>query len=303
MLDTMEYERQKATAWADIKNSHRTGDVLYAQAIGIEYVPVAGKKEECLKLNYNGIYGYLPITFIDDYEFKGLQNFVGKVFEFCVVHVDLDSQIFAANRVKALEQLAKRFWKRAKVGETYNAFVRGVDKFHVFLLVDGVPTRMHRNEFSYTFFEDLREEVFIGESFDVEILEVVKPQPDLVIEGEEPTEEEKKKLTGFLSVSKKTLETDPMIYINEYQEKATYLGTITKVHLDYGLFIRLEPRGIIARTGFPPGTDHSLLKEGQTVNFKIQEIIPTERRVKGIIITPQQSRNRQSQNRGMRYGR
>ncbi|MGG3805831.1 30S ribosomal protein S1 [Metabacillus fastidiosus] len=303
MQDTHDYEMQKATAWADIRNAARTGEVLYAQAIGLEYIPVAGKKEECLKLNYNGIYGFLPITFIDNYEFKGLQNFIGKVFEFCVTTVDLDGQIFAANRIKALEQLAKRFWRRAKSGEKYTAFVRGVDRFHVYLLVDGVPTRMHRDEYSYTFYEDLREEVFIGESLEVELLEVNKPLSSVESDSEEEIETDDKTREGSISVSRKVLETDPMAYIHEYQEKATYLGTITKVHLDHGLFIRLEPRGIQVRTGFPPGTDQSLLQEGQTVNFKIQEINMQQRRVKGIVITPKQAFQKNRQTRSMNHVR
>ena len=95
-----ELEKEKATAWADIKDSHRTGSVLTAQAIGIENFQFGAVREECLKLNYKGLYGYLPIKFIDNYEFRGLQNFVGKIFEFVVSHVDLESHLFAADRIK-----------------------------------------------------------------------------------------------------------------------------------------------------------------------------------------------------------
>ncbi|WP_066298094.1 hypothetical protein [Bacillus sp. FJAT-29937] len=309
------FEMERAAAWADIKNSHRTQSVLKAQVIGIEIFEAGEVKEECLKLNYRGIYGFLPKSFIDNYEFKGLQNFVGKTFDFVVSYVDLDNQTFAANRIKALEISAKRFWNRAKEGDVYPAFVRGVDRFNVYLLVNGVPTKMFRNEFSYEFHEDLREVVFIGETIDVKLLEIVKPQA-LTEDTNKPTEElteeieaeneaeNKKRIEGYISVSSRALETDPMIYLNEYKEKSTYLGYITKISIDTGsLFVKLEPRGIQTRTGIPPSTNLNRLKVGDMVNFKIQEIIAHERRVKGIIIDPRQNSRRQENSRGSSYVR
>ncbi|MCP1161420.1 MULTISPECIES: hypothetical protein [Bacillus] len=289
---------EKAAAWADIKSSQRSGNVLTAQAIGIEYFESA--KQECLKLNYNGIYGYLPKAFIDEYDFKGIQNFVGKYFEFVAHTVDMENQIFIANRIEALKTLSKRFWRQAKLGDTYAAFVRGVDQFNVYLLVNGVPTKLHRSDYSYTFYDDLREEVFIGDTIEVKITELIKP--DAAAAADDVQAEENPNPEGSLLVSKKALEVDPMIFLNEYQEKATYLGTITKVHLDHGLFIRLEPRGIMVRSGFPPGGNSSRLKEGEQVNFKIQEINAKERRVKGIVITPNQG-FRAKTTRGINYGR
>lgn len=305
-----EVDHQRASAWANIKDSHRKQSVLTAIAIGIETIQAGKVSEFALKLNYNGIYGFLPMSFIDNYEFKGLQNFVGKTFEFVVSYVDLESQTFAANRIKALDILKRRFWRNAKAGEVYPAFVRGVDKFNIYLLVHGVPTKMHRNEFSYTFFDDLREEIFIGETIEVKILEINKPQnsdekADQEKADEELTgasEEQADSTEGSILVSSKALETDPMIYITEYQEKATYLGEIYKVHIDHGIFIRLEPRGIQVRTGFPPGTSMERLKVGEKVNFKIQEINAQERRIRGIVITPRQNGRKQN-HRSLNYVR
>lgn len=302
MYLTNEIEAERAAAWADIKESQRAGNVLTAKAIGIEYFELGELKQECLKLNYNGIYGYLPTSFIDTYEFRGIQNFVGKTFEFVVSYVSFEDQIFAANRIMALEKSAKRLWKNGKPGDIYPAFVRGVDRYHVYLLVSGVPTRMHRDEFSYVFSDDLREEIFIGETIDVKVLEINKPNPDLAIEGDEPTAEEKRAIEGNISVSKKALEVDPMSFINEYKEKSTYLGTITKIHVDHGIFISLEPRGITVRSGFPPGSNGARLQVGDEVNFKIQDINVKERRIKGLIITPNQNYKNKS-NRSYQYGR
>ncbi len=276
-------------AWADIKESHRIQQVLYAQAIGIEFVTVGERKEECLKLNYGGILGYLPITLIDNYKFKGLQNFLGKRFEFVVEHVDIETQMFVANRIKALELLSKRFWDRVQEGQVYEAFVRGVDPFNLFLLVDGVPAKMTRDEYSYSYIQDLRDEIQIGDVIDVKILRFAKPGEKFEkvnangsivesIAGEE----------GYLSVSRKVLTEDPWNNIVNYHEGCYYLGTIKDIHMDHGIFIELEP-GIDVRVNFPPNSSGRLFKRGNQVNVKINQIDVKNRRIKAIIVDPRQN--------------
>ncbi len=302
---------QEAVAWADIKNSKNRGQVLYGTAIGIEIIEQGGNREECLKLNYNGIYGYLPKRLIDTYTFKGLQNFVGKVFEFVVIHVDLEHQIFAADRIQAIEKLSEKFWREAKIGESFEAFVRGVDPFNVYLLVEGVPAKMHRNEFSYTFHEDLTEEVSIGDIIDVKLMDIIdEEKAEENVDEEELSfveNEEENKHSKTILVSKKALETNPWKYINEYKEKSTYLGVIRKVHIDHGLFIDLQPRNISIRCNFPPNTDQSLLRVGEQVNVKLQVIDIQNERIQGIVITPRQAvinrKKAKVSRRGLQYDR
>ncbi|MDQ0255509.1 small subunit ribosomal protein S1 [Evansella vedderi] len=292
---------QDMIAWANVKDSHKTQSVLYAKAIGIEEIPLqSGRAEECLKLNYDGIYGYLPKTLIDDYEFKGLQHFLGKEFEFVVEHVDLESQMFVGNRKKALDILAKKFWKQAKVGNNYEAFVRGIDPYNVYLIVDGVPTTMYRDEYSYSFIEDLREELEIGDIIDVKITKLVKPNQKYKKNNSRGDEvQETAGENGVLEVSSRLLQKDPWTNITNYKPKSTYLGTITKVHMEHGLFIELEP-GLSVRTNFPPNSNGQLFKKGQQVNVKLLEVNPKNRRIKAIVITPKKSiGNRTTRRRGL----
>lgn len=271
-------------AWADVKESKKMGHVLFGRVIGIETLENGKVKEECLKINFNGIYGYLPRTLIDRYEFKGLQHFLGGEFEFIVDEYFIDEQIFLANRIKALDKSAKIFWNKVRKGIEVEAFVRGADQFNVYCLVNGVSTKLHRDDFSYTYFEDIREAVEICDTFPVIVDEFVKP-------GEK--DEDGNVITeGRIKVSKKALETDPMTFINEYKEKSYYLGRITKIHPQHGLFVELEPRGIVSRCNFPPHYDGKPLRVGDEVNVKIQEIIVKERKVKGLIILPKSLKSR-----------
>lgn len=282
-----DFEVKRALSWADIKDSHKTKKVLFAKATGIEEVPVNGSPKECLKLNYEGNYGYLPIDLIDDYEFRGLQGFLGKEFEFVVQHVDLESHLFVANRKEALAILAQRFWKTAKEGEVYEAFVRGIDPYNMYLIVSGVRAKLHRDEYSYSFIEDLREEVEIGDTIQVKIMKLVKPgQPFKRTSGRGAEVDTVADERGYLELSSKLLEKDPWDNIVNYKEKMTYLGTIKKVHMDHGLFIELDNSGLVVRTNFPPNTSGQMLRVGREVNLKIVGIDAKKRQIKGLVINP-----------------
>lgn len=276
-------------AWAEVKDSHKTRKVLYAQAIGIEIIPVNGNPQECLKLNYDGIYGYLPKKLIDDYDFKGIHHFLGKVFEFVVEHVDLESHLFVANRIQALEILAKKFWKAAKEGQVYNAFVRGVGPYNLYLIVDGVETTLYRDEFSHSFIEDLREEIEIGDVIDVKITKLVKAGQNYKKKTQNGEIDAMAGEKGYLEVSHRILQEDPWKNITHYKEKATYLGTIRKVHHDHGLFIDLEP-GLTVRTNFPPNSNGVMFKKGEQISIKVISIDVKNRKIKALVFTPKQSK-------------
>lgn len=270
----MDQEQTEMLAWAEIKNSKNVGKVLIARATGLEELAFGNLKMECLKLNFNGVYGYLPKDRIDDYEFKSLQFFIGKYFEFVVEEVLIDKEqtvgTFVANRKKALVINAKNFWKTAKVGQIYESFIRGIDQVHLYLLIEGVPVILHRDEVGYSFYEDLRQEFEIGDSIDVKIIGLTHPTEDS---------------EGKVVVSAKVLAQDPWLKIKHFHEKMTYLGTILRVHPVHGLFIELE-HGMNVRTNLPAGGMSRVFKPGDEINVRILSIDVVERRIKAVSIVP-----------------
>lgn len=265
---------EEQLAWADIKESQRVKKVLYAEAVGLEALSMGSKKEEMLKLYYNGVYGYLPKSRIDNYEFKGLHHFLGKEFEFVVETVDLEGHWFLANRIEALEVSAKRFWKSAKVGQIMAGFIRGMDTSRLYLLVEGVPTVMRREEVSYSYIEDMRTEFEIGDVINVKITNLAPPTDD--------------NIDGLLEVSAKVLEKDPWGQIAHYKERSSYSGTITKVHPEHGVFVELV-HGITVRTNLPPNANPTMLAKGKKVAVKVLEIDHRLKRIKAICILPNKS--------------
>lgn len=261
-----------AQAEADIREAKRQRKqnfLVTAQAVGIETLKRGSLKTDVLKLYYNGVYGYIPKNLMDDYEFKSLQSFTGGEYTFFVddVFEENGELVFLANRKDALAYQAEQFWKKAKVGQHYQAFVSGVDRFNVWLLINGVRVQMNRVEYSYKFTKDLQLEIFIGDVFEVQITEI---------------DAENKKV----EVSRKILEADPRIYLKDYKVSSTYVATVENIDVERGVFVTLMPKGVVAKAGFPPLQTGRLLKEGAKVNFKITWIDEEKGLVGGLIIIP-----------------
>lgn len=281
-------EIQVAQTWADLRQANNKKSkkfILKANVVGLEDLELGPKKEQALKMYYNGIYGYIPISKVDDYEFKSLQMFVGSELEFIVEGVfetkGSEERFFLGNRKEALEIMAESFWKTADVGQEYEAFVSGVDKYGIYLVIDGVRTRMEREDYSHIFVKDMQEVVFIGDTMDVRITKI---NPE----------------TKRIEVSRKVLEQDPKEYLKEYKLGGFYAATIVNIDIDAGIFVSLAPRNITARSNMPAGLGRRLLQEGELVNFKITDINTVNGRVNGLVIVPKVG---QANRQGKSYGR
>lgn len=277
-IDNMEeYEglNNEEVAWSKLRDAKNRKRVLFARAVGLEDVVFGSLSMPCLKLNFDGIFGYLPQNKIDNYEFKGLHNFLGKTFEFVVEELITEESnktgTFVANRIEALRILANRFWNNAQPDRIYEAFIRGIDPYNLYLLVEGVAVRMHRTEVDYSLYEDLREIFNIGDSIEVKITTLEKPEEGIS--------------EGFLEVSARILNKDPWDNIVNYKEKSFYLGKLTRIRPDLGFFIELEP-GLSVLCNVPPGAHGKKFKKGDELEVKISTIDKEERRIRGLIILP-----------------
>ncbi|WP_429311870.1 hypothetical protein [Paenibacillus mucilaginosus] len=270
-------------AWADIKEAHRTGRVVVARAIGIENKALNQKiGEEVLKLDFNGVYGYLPKSRVDSHKVRGLQNLLGRELEVAVDQVVMDPNatvgVFIGNRAKALEKKAARFWKEAQEGQIFDAFIRGVDPNTLFLLVEGVPVEISRFEVSHFYYDDLTEEFEIGETIPVKLTSIVRP------DGEKK---------GKITVDSKSLTKNPWSEIHKYQVDGIYMGIITKIHLEHGLYVEMmDTPGLVARVNFPPYSGDKVFKVGESIRIRIGRIDAESRRIKGVAILPQKTSKR-----------
>jgi len=279
----------------ELRESLQRNIVLYAKAIGLEELQFGANYTQVLKLDYKGVTGYLPKQLIDNYEFRGLVHFIGKEFEFIVEDFDSEGEFFIANRIKALEVSQKKFWAEAQIGDSYNAFVSGVDQSNLYLSVDGVQTVMGRAEASYDYIPDLREYFEIGTLLPVKIMELKKPgafaadgeketnvilESDLADNTKDSLEAEGK---GVLVVSAKALTFDPWLTVDEYKVNSMYIATVRNVHFSHGIFLSL-PSGITIRTNFPTGSKLHDFTIGKEITVRIRSIDKENQRISAIII-------------------
>lgn len=259
-------------AWADIKQAHRTGSIVEAYAIGIETKSIGTAKLDCIKLDFNGVYGYMPKNLVDDYNLRGMQGFLDRTLEFVVDNVIIDPHstigIFVANRVKALEKKASTFWKEGQEDSVYEAFIRGVDRLHLYLLVEGIPCQIAKRDVGYMYIEDLTEYYEMGDSIDVKVTSIKRP-----------TENTK----GKIEVDSKVMQEDPWHNIVNYQVGGNYVGQITRIHPAHGFFVEIiDSPGLQVRTNFPAYTGKKIYEVGDRIRIRIQSIDVEGRTIKAV---------------------
>ncbi|UXJ71270.1 hypothetical protein [Lysinibacillus fusiformis] len=328
--------------------------ILKGTVYGVETLTLAGHKQQVLAVDFNGIFGYIPASKIDNYEFKGLQAFVGTELDFVVEELFIPSELetdndeteeapnnateaivesspeitlneeyeqktivqvdaadttvpeessqlaeqknskhskhdsstikqtrFIGNRAAALEIQSNRFWKSLQTkgvsNQIYDAFVSGVDKVNVWLVVEGMRVRMNRMNFSYKFIDDLRNELYIGDMIKVKVISFEEKEVD----GNK---------VRNLEVSRKVLEKDPKEFLHNIKVKGTYLSVVKNIDIDNGVFVELQTFGITVLTSFPSMDSGIKLQKEKQVNVRVTKINTETGFVHGVIFDPRSGR-------------
>ncbi|QPA61273.1 hypothetical protein INQ55_23350 (plasmid) [Lysinibacillus sphaericus] len=327
--------------------------ILKGTVYGVETLTLVGHKQQVLAVDFNGIFGYIPASKIDNYDFKGLQAFVGTELDFVVEELFIPSELetdndeieeapnnsteaivesnpeitlseeyeqktisvdaadtlvsdepsqlteqknskhskhdsstikqtrFIGNRAAALEIQSNRFWKSLQTkgvsNQIYDAFVSGVDKVNVWLVVEGIRVRMNRMNFSYKFIDDLRNELYIGDMIKVKVLSFEEKEVD----GNK---------VRNLEVSRKVLEKDPKEFLHNIKVKGTYLGVVKNIDIDNGVFVELQTFGITVLTSFPSMDSGIKLQKEKQVNVRVTKINTETGFVHGVIFDPRSGR-------------
>ncbi|MFY0519300.1 hypothetical protein ACOMCU_15955 [Lysinibacillus sp. UGB7] len=277
MLEEQLKEKRMYAA-AALRDARRFKRFITVTSVGVEELERAGTKIECLKVYFDGVYGYIPKDKIDDYDFRSLFSFVDGEFQVTVEEVisDEHNSFFIGNRKAALEKQAEMFWNSAKDGQSkegqiYDAFVSGVDKTNIYLIINGVRTRMTKEEYSYSYHSDLREVIAIGDQIEIQIVTI--------------NVEEKK-----LKVSRRVLEADPKTFLSEYKAGGVYAAEVNNINTDVGgVFVTLKPRGITALAQFPSMRVGQHINVGDKVNFKVSRVDLQSGHIYGHVVIPKVS--------------
>jgi small subunit ribosomal protein S1 len=269
METVIDLAKRKAFAIQSLKEFEKFDRFVTVEVVGIEPLTFRNQTIECLKVYYDGVYGYVPKDKIDEYDFYSIESFVNTEFEVMVSHVieDEHQTYFIGNRIEALNKQADIFWRRGKKGDIVQAFVSGVDAVNVYLLVNGIRVRLHKEDYSYKYIRDIRLNVERGQIIDVKITEF---------------NSEKKEI----KVSRRILEAEPKVFLTEYSVGGTYGAIINNINPNVGVFVSLKPHGISALAALPPSRIGEHLEEGSLVNLKISRMDLDKGYIYGRIILP-----------------
>ena len=200
---------------------------------------------------------------VDNYSLRGIQHYLDRELEFVVDEVIIDKAatvgIFVANRAKALEKKAERFWKEAQEGHVFEAFIRGVDQYTLFLLVEGISCEINRSDVGYVFYEDLTEAFEIGETIPVKITGITRPS---------------KGQKGKITIDSRTLQEDPWNNIVNYSLNGIYIGEVTRIHPEHGMFVeRLILRALLFGRTFLQTPATTSLKKVKPFGFELRKLM------------------------------
>lgn len=262
-------KEKRMYAEANLRDARRFKRFITVTSIGVEELTLGDTTIECLKVYYDGVYGYIPKDKIDNYEFRSLYAFVDGDFEVVVEEVlsDENNTFFIGNRTEALNIQANLFWNSAKVGQVHTAFVSGVDKTNLYLIVNGVRKRMPKEEYSYAYHRDMREVVSRGSRIEVKITSL-------------DAEEQK------IEVSRRVLEADPAVFLSQYKPGGVYAAEINNINPDLGVFVTLKPHNISALAQFPSMRVGQHIKEGEKCQLKVSRVDLQTGHIYGHIVLP-----------------
>ncbi|CAG9046676.1 30S ribosomal protein S1 [Chlamydia abortus] len=172
-----------------------------------------------------GMEAFLPGSQIDNKKIKNLDDYVGKVYEFKILKINIDRRNVVVSRRELLE--AERISKKAElieqiaIGERRKGIVKNITDFGVFLDLDGIDGLLHITDMTWKRIRHPSEMVKLNQELEVVILSVDKEK-------------------GRVALGLKQKEHNPWEDIEKkYPPGKRITGKIVKL-LPYGAFIEIE---------------------------------------------------------------
>jgi small subunit ribosomal protein S1 len=212
--------RQKARhqrEWEHLLNNFKEGSIIKGK--------VMRKVKGGLMIDI-GIDAFLPGSQIDNKRIVQLDDFIGKVYDFKILKINLERKNVVVSRREILEE--ERLSKKQDIlthiqeGDLVKGVVKNITDFGVFLDLDGIDGLLHITDMTWKRIRHPSEIVKIGQELEVVVLSI---------------DHEK----GRLALGLKQKEQNPWEKIEEKYPPGTLIkGKIVNM-LPYGAFIEIEP--------------------------------------------------------------
>ncbi len=173
-----------------------------------------------------GMEAFLPGSQIDNKRIKNLDEYLGQVFDFKILKINIERKNIVVSRRELLEEerISKKIemLENIQVGEVHPAVVKNITDFGVFLDLNGIDGLLHITDMTWKRIKHPSEMVEIGQDLEVMILSIDKEK-------------------GRVALGLKQKDQNPWEEIEQKYPPGTRIkGNIVNL-LPYGAFIEIEP--------------------------------------------------------------
>ncbi|ARJ40180.1 30S ribosomal protein S1 [Sporosarcina sp. P21c] len=231
-----------------------------------------------------GVRGFIPASLVEDHFVESFDDYKGRTMTFKIVEMDKEkNRLILSHRavVQAQnEQKKEAALSEIQEGDILDGTVQRIASFGAFVDIGGVDGLVHISQISHGHIESVSDVLKEGDEIQVKVLSVDRD-------------------AERVSLSIKDTLPGPWENIEEKAEVGSVLDGTVKRLVAYGAFVEILPgvEGLvhISRIAHEHiGTPQEVLEEGQTIQVKVLDVNPQEKRIslsiKDLIEKPQETR-------------
>ena len=262
-------------AWDSLEEKFESGEIIETE---VKDVVKGGLVVDL------GVRGFIPASLVEDHFVESFEDYKGRTMTFKIVEMDKEkNRLILSHRavVQAQnEQKKEAALSEIQEGDILDGTVQRIASFGAFVDIGGVDGLVHISQISHGHIESVSDVLKEGDEIQVKVLSVDRD-------------------AERVSLSIKDTLPGPWENIEEKAEVGSVLDGTVKRLVAYGAFVEILPgvEGLvhISRIAHEHiGTPQEVLEEGQSIQVKVLDVNPQEKRIslsiKDLIEKPQEAR-------------
>jgi len=254
---------RQTAAWSDIERAQ-------AEDACIDAV-ISSEVKGGFRVNLNGLNAFMPRSEVDTDFHVETAGLIGQTCKVAILEARRkpDNIVVSRKKPMAVEQEAQRavFFEQHAAGDKVSGEVKRMADFGAFVDLGGIDALLHVSDISWRRIKHPSEMLTVGQQITVEIVKLNAE-------------------TGKVSVSMKSLQSDPWENVaTTYEPGMRLTGTVRRL-LDFGAVVELEPgiEGMIHRSELSwikrDVKPSQVLTEGDVVDVGVLEVDASARRLR-----------------------
>lgn len=248
------------SAWEELEQKMASGEVIEAT---VKEVVKGGLVVDV------GVRGFIPASMVERHFVEDFSDYKGKSLTLKVVEMDKEKNKVILSHKAVLEDEAKAkkqtVLDKIQPGQVLEGTVQRMTDFGVFVDIGGVDGLVHVSELAWNRVEKPSDVVKEGDKVQVKVLKVDK-------------ENER------ISLSIKETQAGPWANVAEQFKVGSIVSGTVKRLVSFGAFVEVAPgiEGLVHISQIANrrvNTPNEVLKEGQEVQVKVLDVVPSEQRI------------------------